>query len=241
MNIRQTCLLIGLAAAITAPSAYAEDTAWYVGINVSETDLDNIDTNSTSQVGGVTRRIGIDTDSDTGFGITVGRSLFTSDNGNTLSVELNYSESDHDLENLRFMNNNFLASEGRGAGSAEVETIQARLKYQFDLGAFKPYLGVGISQSDLSVEAIYGGSIGSTPGAQPPFAIGSDSATSIELRAGLAYQLTDSLDAFIEYTSNDVDDIEFSRRGGGPGGLATTTQEGDFEFDSVSLGINFRF
>ena len=241
MNIKKTCLLIGLTAAVAAPNVYADDKAWYVGINLSETDLDSIDTNSTAPVANVTRRIGIDTDSDTGVGITIGRNLFTFDNGNALSLEINYSESDHDLENLRFMNNSFLASEGRGAGSAEVETIQARLKYQFALGAFKPYLGIGVGQSDLSVEAIYGGSINSTPGTQPPFATGSDSATSIELRAGLAYQLTDSIDAFVEYTSNDVDDVQFSRRGGGPGGLATTTQEGDFEFDSLSLGINFRF
>jgi len=46
---------------------------------------------------------------------------------------------------------------------------------------------------------------------------------------------------FLEYTRTDVDDIEFSRRGGGPGGLATTTQAGDYEFDSLNLGVNFRF
>ncbi len=241
MKIKQTYLLLGLATTLAATNANAADNPWYIGANASQTDLDSIDTQSTAPVGGVTRRIGVDTDNETGFGITVGRTLFTSGNGNTISVELNYSNSEHDLENLRFMDNNFFANEGRSVGSAEVETVLARVKYQFALGSFKPYLGLGVGQSDLTPEARYGMSVNAEPGTQPPFVIGSDSATSIELRAGLGYQFNDNIEAFVEYTSNDVDDIEFSRRGGGPGGLATTTQSGDFSFDSFNVGVNIRF
>ena len=134
-----------------------------------------------------------------------------------------------------------MASEGAAAGSAEVEGILARVKYEFNVGKFKPYLGLGIGQSDLEVDIIYGGSIGSVPGTQPPFAQGSDSATALELRAGFEYRVTDIVGLFAEYTTTDVDDVEFSRTGGGPGGLATTTQSGDFEVDSINFGINFHF
>lgn len=189
----------------------------------------------------MTRQIGIDSDDESGFGITFGRTLLTSGNGNALSAELNYSNTDHEIENIRFMSNDFFASEGRSVGSAEIETIQARLKYQFDLGNIQPYLGLGIGQADLAVEGRYGMSVNSDPGAQPPFISGSDSATSIEFRAGLGYRVSEHIEAFLEYTSTEVDDIQFQRRGGGPGGLATTTQSGDFSYDAFNFGLTFRF
>ena len=226
---------------MTANVAANEENSWYVGLSANSTDLDSIETQSTDQVANVTRRIGIDTDEDTGFGLTVGKTLFTQDNGNKLSVELNYHEASFDLEELRFMNNVFSTADGRASGGTDVETLQIRAKYEFNFGAFKPYVGVGFGQSDLEVEALYGMSVGSTFTSVPPFADGSDSASSVELRAGLEYQITDSFGGFIEYAQTDVDDIQFSRRGGGPGGLATTTQRGDFEYDSINVGINYKF
>ena len=241
MKIKNTLLAISLASCAFTSISSANDNPWYVGLSINQADLDSVATQSTAQVAGVTRTIDIESDDDTGFGLTFGRTLFTQGNGNALSFELNYSNSEHELEELRFMNNVFLASEGAASGELEVETILARLKYQFDLGSFKPYVGLGVGQSDLSVEALYGMSVGSQVGTQPPFATGSDSATAIELRLGVEYQVSDVVGVFLEYASTDVDDIEFSRRGGGPGGLATTTQSGDYEFDSLNLGINFRF
>lgn len=241
MKMKKALLALSLTSCAFSAISHADDTPWYVGLSVNQADLDSINTQSNSAVANVTRRIGFETDDDTGFGISFGRNLLTQGNGNTLSLELNYSNSEHAIEELRFMNNVFLTSEGRAGGELEVETVLARVKYQFDLGSFKPYLGVGVGQSDLSVEAVYGMSVGSVTGAQPPFATGSDSATALELRAGVEYQLSDAFGVFLEYTSTDVDDVEFSRRGGGPGGLATTTQSGHYEFDSLNLGVNFRF
>lgn len=241
MKIKNTLLAISLAGVAFSSVSHAADNNWYAGVSINQADLDSVNTLSTAQVANVTRRIGIDTDDDTGFGLSIGRTVLTQHNGNALSIELNYSKSEHELEELRFMNNVFSASNGRASGELEVETVLARIKYQFALGRFKPYVGLGIGQSDLSVEALYGMSVGSQVGNQPPFATGSDSATAVELRAGVEYQFNESLGLFLEYTSTDVDDIEFSRRGGGPGGLATTTQSGDYEFDSLNLGLNFRF
>ena len=231
---------IVLAASVSL-SANAADTNWYVGISANQADSDSVDTISTAQVGGASRLLNLDADDEAGFGIKLGRNLFTQANGNTLSVELAYSNSDHDIENIQFMNNNFSSAAGTAEGSLEIETILARAVYKFDLGSFKPYLGLGIGETDLEVDARYGGSVGQGFQASPPFASGSDSATALELRAGIEYSITEQLGIFLEYTTTDVDDVEFSRLGGGPGGLATTTQEGDFDFDSINLGLSFHF
>jgi len=228
-------------AASVSVSAHAADTNWYVGISANQADLDSVDTVSTAQVGGVSRNLSLEGDDETGFGIKLGRNVLTQGNGNTLSVELAYSNSDHDIENIQFMNNNFSSALGTAEGSLEVETILARAVYKFDLGTFKPYVGVGIGETDLEVDARYGGSIGTASQTQPPFAAGSDSATALELRVGVEYSVTEQIGVFLEYTTTDVDDVQFSRLGGGPGGLATTTQEGDFDFDSLNLGVSFHF
>ncbi len=241
MKIKNSLMAFGLASVAFTSQSHAEDSLWYVNVSLNQTELSSLDTQSAEPVASVTRLIGIDTDDDTAFGVTLGRTVWTQNNGNTLSVELNYSSGDYELEELRFMNNVFLANAGMAQGELEVESILARVKYQFDLGSFKPYLGLGIGQSDLSVEALYGGSIGSQLGTQPPFADGSDSATAVELRAGVEYQITDSFGVFLEYATTDSDDIEFSRRGGGPGGLNTTTQSGDYDYDSLNLGLSYRF
>lgn len=241
MKTKHSLIAVTLAALVVSAPSNASDNPWYVSVSVKQADLSSLETQSTDQVAGVTRNIGIDTDDETGFGVSVGRTLFTQNNGNSFSLELNYSNTDHDLEELRFMNNVFLASEGLSSGSVEAETILLRAKYQFDLGSFKPYVGVGVGQTDLSVDALYGASVGSAIGAVPPFATGDDSATALELRAGIEYRFSESFGVFLEYASTDVDDIEFSRTGGGPGGLATTTQSGDFDFDSLNLGLNVRF
>lgn len=241
MKIKNTLLAMSVATFALSSISNAADNPWYAGVSLNQASLDSIETVSDEPVASVTRRIGFEADDDTGVGLSIGRKLLTQGNGNTLSAELNYSNSEHVLEEIRFMDNVFLLSDGRAGGQLEVETIMARVKYQFDLGSFKPYVGAGVGQSDLNVEAVYGMAVGSVTGSQPPFATGGDSATAVELRAGVEYQLNDTFGVFFEYTTTDVGDIEFSRRGGGPGGLSTTTQSGDYAFDSLNLGVNFNF
>ena len=237
-------LLIALsisAAASFSATSQANDKPWHVGVSINQADLDSVDTISTAQVGAVSRSINIDSDDDTGFGLVVGRTLFTSANGHSIVAELSYASSEHDVENLQFMGNDFFASEGRSEGSVEVETVLARVAYKFDLGSVSPYIGIGIGQSDLEADVRYGGSVGQTPQVTPPFVIGGDSATAIEFRAGAEYQLSDQFGVFLEYSTISVDDIEFSRTGGGPGGLATTIQSGDYDIDSLNLGVKLHF
>lgn len=241
MNIKQSIISAALISATSLVStASAADNAWYVGISTNNAELSDVNTSS-EPLAGVTRRIDVVSDDSTGFGIKAGRTLFTSGNGNKLSVELSYSSTDHDIENIAFMDNDFLASDGRSEGEVEIDTVLARLVYKFELGKFNPYVGLGIGQSDFEIDGRYGMSVGQGPQARPPFSTGGDSATAIEYRVGAEYSFTDQLGVFLEYSTTDVSDIQFDRRGGGPGGLATTTQTGDFDFDSLNLGLNFSF
>lgn len=235
-------LIISAAVIVACQSGVsAAQNNWYASVDIQNSDLDTVNTTSTNQVGGLARRIDIETDSDTGFGVSVGRNLYTQENGNTFSLELTYNNTDYDPENIAFMGNDFLTSEGRSEGSFETETILLRTVYQFNLGKFNPYVGIGIGETDFEVDGRYGGSVGQPNQARPPFITGGDSATAIELRAGLEYSITNSIGLYIEYTTTNVDDIEFTRLGGGPGGLATTTQRGDISYDSINLGARFRF
>jgi opacity protein-like surface antigen len=239
-NPRPIVAAVAMAAACL-PAVSAAQGDWYLSAFAQNSNLDTVNTISSSQVGGVNRRIDLDADDQTGFGLTLGRTIFTQGNGNKISLELSYNNTDFDAENIAFMGNDFLAADGRSEGSLETETILARAVYQFNLGAFRPYVGIGFGEADFEVDGRYGASVGQGFQARPPFITGGDSATAIELRAGLEYSVTESIGVFLEYTSTDVDDIQFSRLGGGPGGLATTTQEGDLSFDSINFGARLRF
>jgi len=234
--------LIGAASLLAVSGmTQAEDNPWYVGVSINQSDIGDIDSISTSPVAGVNRTIDIQSDDDTGFGIKVGKVIYTSGGGDELSVELSYSDVDNDLEDLQFNGVDFSADAGTAVGEVQAETILVRATYAFETGLIDPYIGIGLGSSDLEVEAAYGGSVNAAIGTQPPFAVGSDNAFAFQFRAGLEWDITEQLGAFIEYTYTDVDDVEFSRTGGGPGGLATTTQETDFDIDSINIGLNFQF
>lgn len=248
MSKKITLIALSVATAtVLSSTCYAQhnnndsyDKPWYVGISVSDTDLSTVNSASTQPVADVTRTLDVNTDDDTGFGFHIGRTVLKTNNGK-LNLELSYSDSDHDIDTITFLGNDFIASDGTAEGSVDIETWLLRATYKFNLGAFNPYIGFGIGQSDFDIDARYGGSIGTTPGSQPPFALDDDSATAVEYRLGVEYDINERWGAFLQYSKTDVSSIEFSRTGGGPGGLATTEQSGDFDIDSISLGVNFRF
>lgn len=215
------------------------NSGWYVGASLNAVDVDNVNTQS-APVAGVARRLSLDTDSDTGLGLKLGKTVWENSAGHKLNVEVSYSSSEHDIENIQFMNNNFNAAAGRASGSVEVDALFLSAVYQFKLGAINPYVGLGIGQVDFSVDARYGMSVNAASGT-PPFANNGDDATAIQYRIGAEYALNKKTGLFVEYSATSVDDIEFSRRGGGPGGLATTTQSGDFDYDTFSLGVKYHF
>jgi len=240
--IKKNILAASIAAIISIPSvSLAADNPWYVGININAADVDDIESTSTAPVAGVNRSLDLDSDSDTGFGIKVGKTLFTSANGNEFSLELSYETIDTDIDGIVFQGNPFSADAGTAEGDVEVDTILLRAIYKFELGLVDPYVGFGIGSTDLEVDARYGGSIGSASQTQPPFASQGSSEFSFQFRVGAEYELSDNFGLFLEYTRTETDDVDFQRLGGGPGGLATTTQEADLDIDSINFGVNYRF
>jgi len=226
---------------VLSPLSASAETPWYVGVAVQSNDLDDVDTVSQQAVGGVNRQLDLSADDETGASLTIGREVFKQANGNTLSLELNYNSSSYDFENIAFMGRDFDASAGQSEGSFDVDTLLARAVYRFELGSFDPFVSLGFGEVDAEADGRYGGSIGQPNQARPPFVTGSDSASAIEFRVGVEYAVNDRFDIVLAYTSTDADDLQFTRRGGGPGGLATTTQEGDVSYDSFSLGAKFSF
>lgn len=240
--INKNILATVVAAALTLPTAtLAADSSWYVGISINAVDVDNIDSASTTNVAGVTRNLSLGSDSDTGYGIKIGKTLFTSGNGNSLSIELNYQDLSADIDDLVFQGNQFSNDANTAEGEVEIESILFRATYQVELGLIDPYVSIGLGSTDLDVDARYGGSIGSAPQTQPPFASDGSSEFSYQFRLGAEYDVTENFGLFLEYARTEADDVSFQRLGGGPGGLATTIQETDLEFDSVNFGINYHF
>jgi len=246
MKMIKKCMIAATGFSMLMAGTAQAHSGWYVGVNVGQTGLTDIDTTSSEAIGGSTRSIDIETDSDTSFGFKVGYNVVghESKGQDRFNVELYYQNSDHDADSLVFDNDVFLEPavfEGEAlAGSLEVETILLRASYEIELGAIDPYFGIGIGQADLEVDAIYGGSIGAADGT-PPFASGSDSATAVEFRVGAQYSISKRFSLFLEYSYLAVDDVTFDRLGGGPGGLAVTEQTDDFSVDSVNFGVNFKF
>ncbi len=238
MILKKSIVSVALLAAMASANASAQDSPWSVSVSAITVDVDTIETTSTDQVAGVSRTLAISTDDDTGFGINVGRTLFSSSTGN-LRAELSYQDFDQSVDGIQFLGNNF--SGAAVGGDVEVESILARLVYQFELGRIDPYVGFGIGSTDVGVNAVYGGSAGTNAGAQPPFIADSDSGTALEGRIGANFNLNDQFDLYLEYTRTEVDDIRLDRLGGGPGGLQSTTQLGDVDFDSITVGVTYRF
>ncbi len=241
LNKKTTTAALMISGILLLPSLAQADSQWYVTALLQTADLDTVNTQSSEAVGGVTRRIDLETDDESGFSFSVGRNIFVQDNGNALSLELNYNSTEFDAQNIAFMGNDFLADQGRSEGQFDVDTLLLRATYSFEFGRFSPFVGLGIGQTDFEVDGRYGGSVGQPNQARPPFVVGNDSATAVEVRAGVQYAINDNIAVLAEYTATDVDDIEFSRRGGGPGGLATTLQQGDLSYDSLNVGFKFSF
>ena len=68
-----------------------------------------------------------------------------------------------------------------------------------------------------------------------------DNVFGYQFMVGSSLLLTENFDLFVEYRRTYADDLELDRRGGGPGGLAVTKQETDYESDAFLAGVRFRF
>ena len=58
---------------------------------------------------------------------------------------------------------------------------------------------------------------------------------------GVDVDLTKRLTGFIDYHYVKGDSFDLDRTGGGAGGFAETTQNGDFDIDAFTIGIRYSF
>lgn len=231
----------GFVTVLLASSPYLShaQSDWYLSGFIASVDTDSFDVNSDSSVGGAVRSVDISSDEDFGYGLAIGRSLIETDSG-SFFLELGYQDSEHDVERINFNGTDFSDAAGTAAGDLSVETLSLTAIYRFNTGKFKPYLGFGIGYTDADIDVRYGASV-NAPAGSPPFINDSDSAFSVQYRIGAEYSFTDNVAVLAEYRYLDADDITVDRTGGGPGGLATTSQEGDFSQQSFILGLKYNF
>ena len=240
MKNKLTLIATSIILASTSMSANAKNN-WFSTSAISAVNIDGVNTSSTAPVGGVSRSLDIESDTDVGFGGEFGKTLFTSQNGNEFSLSVSYLSSENDIDSIAFQGNNFSSDVGTAAGSLELQSLILRGTYKFNLGGVNPYIGLGIGIADLEVDARYGGSVGTPSGSQPPFVNDSDSALALEARIGLEIPVSKRFSLLAEYSIVELDDINLDRLGGGPGGLALTSQEGDLSYDALTAGLKFRF
>ncbi len=222
-------------------SVAVADSDWYVSGYIAAVDVDDINTRSTTKPAGVTRLINVSSDSEIGLGIAVGKSIYKHNKG-TFFLELGYQQSEHDVVRNAFNGTQFSAAAGASKGDIDVKTLSLSAIYQFNLSnpSIKPYVGLGIGSTTVDLDLVYGGSVGA-PAKTPPYIDDEDSAVSILYRFGIEYGFNNNWSATAEYQFLDIGDVSWKRTGGGPGGLATTTQKGDLSTDSIKFGVKYSF
>jgi len=241
-NLKQTKGLaiaaLSLAVAFASSTTYAANEGWYLGSSISSVDIDDTTISSNEVVNGVQspRNITIDSDSDIGFGGSIGYRF----KGNSLGAirlegELQYSK--HDVEGINFNGNVFSDSTGTVEGDVEVLSAFVNISQEFN-GLFpgvRPYVGVGIGISEFYGDFRYNPMLSANVDSED------DTAFAYQFFVGLDVDLTERFTGFIDYRFVEIDDIELDRFGGGPGGPATTSQEGDVELDALTIGLRYSF
>jgi len=133
MQNKLTLIATSIILASTSMSASAKNN-WFSTSAISAVDIDGVNTNSTATVGGVSRSLDIESDTDVGFGGEFGKTLFTSQNGDEFSLSVSYLNSENDVDGVVFQGNNFSADAGAAEGSLELQSLILRGTYKFSLG-----------------------------------------------------------------------------------------------------------
>jgi len=227
-----TLFASALALGAISVSSQAAEPGWYLGSTLSSIDVDDAQFNSNS-LG--PRNLTINSDSDVGFGGSVGyRFAGNSLGGIRLEGEFLYSE--QDVEQINFNGNVFNQSQGSVDGEIEVLSGFINIAQEFDgLGYLRPYVGVGIGITQLEADFAY------NPNLTANIDSDDDTAFSYQAFVGVDVDLSDRFTGYIDYRRIETDDLELNRFGGGAGGPATTLQEGEIEVDAITVGLRYSF
>ncbi len=220
-SITLALLITGMQAAAIAP-AQAD---WYVESSIIESDLSDSSLVSTG------REVNGTFDSDIGFAGAIGYTHSENSLG-ALTLEAEYLSTQNDTSTINFNGNDFSGS--NVAGSIETQSIFINAIQSFGDGAVIPYVGVGLGYSQVESDIAYNPTLSAR--------INDDDNTfSYQFIAGLNVPFSDNFTGFAEYRYVDFGDVELSRTGGGPGGVATTTQSGDIDLDAFAIGLRYTY
>ena len=219
-HLLSAVVLVGVQA-LTMSSAHAN---WYGEVSVFNNDLDSTDLNSTG------RAVNSQFDEDLATGLAIG---YQYDSG--LRVEAEYLDTENDAEQIIFNGNTFNDIGTNVVGGIETTSLFFNSIHNFNTDtSVSPYIGAGLGytkvESDLAYNPTFGASIRDD-----------DTTFSYQLLLGLDVAFTDNLKSFIEYRYVDAGNVDLSRTGGGPGGIQTTTQNGDITFDGFGAGLRYHF
>ena len=221
-------LAVVLTTSTICVSAMAFEGNWYFSGNISYVDVEDSDLDSNEAATG-NREVDATFDSDIGFGLGVGYEFA----GNVLGpvrVGLEYQRNDNDADDIDFQN----IPRNNVNGSFDVDSFFVNISQAFDGLPYgiQPYVGVGLGYVEVDSSLIY--AAGATINDD-------DSEFGYQFQIGSSLLLTDNFNLFVEYRRTYADDLELDRRGGGPGGLAITKQETDYESEAFLAGIRYRF
>lgn len=193
---------------------------WYGELSAVNSELNDAALNSSG------RSTNTVFDDDTGFSFAIG---YQYDNGFRLEGE--YLSTENDAQTVTFNGNVFTGNNVTGGIDTSSLFVNAIQAFNHD-GAFSPYIGAGIGYTDVQSDIGYGPVANITD---------DDSVFSYQLLAGLDVRFSEKLTGFAEYRYVDVGNVDLDRFGGGPGGVQTTTQSGDIDFDAYAIGLKYSF
>ncbi len=219
-SLLSTIVLIGVQA-LTMPNAHA---SWYGKVSVFNNDLDSTDLNSTR------RAVNSQFDEDLATGLAIG---YQYDSG--LRFEAEYLTTENDAESIVFNGNTFNNIGTNIVGGIETSSLFFNAIHHFNTGErIMPYIGAGLGYTKVESDLAYNPNLSAS--------IRDDDKTfSYQLLLGLDVAFTDNLKSFVEYRYVDAGDVDLSRTGGSPGGIQTTTQNGNITFDSFGVGLRYHF
>jgi len=230
-------LTISLGLATVTSIGHAEQEGWYLGSSISSVDIDDTAFSSNGQVNGVQspRNLVVSSDSDVGFGGSIGY-RFSGNSWGGIRVEGEFQYSKHDVEQINFNGNVFTDSQGFVEGKVEALSGFINIAQEFGgLGVVRPYVGIGVGLTEFYGDFRYNPNLSAN--------VDSDDDTAFAYQAfvGLDVDFTDRITGFIDYRFVETDEIELDRFGGGAGGPALTSQEGEVELDAFTLGLRYSF
>jgi len=237
-NLIKATASLALLVSMTALSpTYAANEGWYISNYIGSIDVDDVSLNSNELVNGVQspRSLTISSDSDVAFGFAGGYRFQGSQFGAVrLEAELQYAK--NGVEQINFNNNVFNSSQGFVEGDIESTSLFLNVAQEFNglATGVRPYIGVGLGLTEFYGDFRYNPNLTANVGDD-------DLALSYQVFVGVDVDLTDRFTGFVDYHFVKTEDFQLDRFGGGAGGPAVTSQEGDVELGLFTLGVRYSF